>query len=175
MPVLYKFSDDGSKVYIVKTMFSKNILEEQYFDRAKQISIEDFLSKFDENIKGRLKEEINYLSELNDKFIRVSKKCHKESIGNHRVVFKINDDIFKWDTNDQNKVSQYVKEKYGEDFYDEWYKNFVLEKIEEKESFYIKTREGIRQLTDIQVSQIEKTIKSLTKINSVDNLLSKQR
>lgn len=173
MPVFYKFSSDGQKVYIVKTMFSKNILEDEYFNRAKQLPVEEFLAKFDEKTKNKLREEIGYLSELNNKLIRVSKKCHKESIGNHRVIFEINSDIFKWEKSEENKAAQYVKEKYGEDFYDEWYKNFILEQ-DEKEIFYIKTKEGIKQLTDIQVNQIEKTIKSLTKINSIDNLFSKK-
>lgn len=178
MPVFYKFSRDGSKVYIAKTIFSKSILEEEYFDRAKQISVDDFLSKFDEKIKNKLKEEITYLSELNDKLIKVSKKCHKESIGNHRVTFKINDEVFHYQShlNDvQDRVGKYVKEMYGDEFYTEWYNDFVLKNSEEKESAYIKTKDGIKQLTENQINQLEKTIKLLTKINSVDNLLSKRR
>ena len=173
MPVFYKFSNDGKNVYIAKTMFSKNIMEAEYFEKAKKISVEDFLSKFDEKVKAKLQEEINYLSELNGSIIKVGKKANNQSI-DKSIILSVNDKVFHHKhflKNEESSAGKYVQETYGKEFYDEWYKNFVIEQREEKESIYMKTKDGIKQLNSNQIIQIENIIKNLTKIKSLDNLL----
>ena len=66
MPIFFRISKDGNYVHVAKTLVSKSITEKDFDERAKKISVEEFLSKFSSNMVAGMSQNIQKIKKIND-------------------------------------------------------------------------------------------------------------
>lgn len=175
MSVFYKLGLDGKNIFVVKSLLSRDISDEEFKRRAKKMSMEEFSSKFSAEIAKKLKEEVDLLKTISDHLVNV--KVFRSKYIDYS--YTINGKEFLSGVGlPQNQglesAIQYVRDNYGDDFCEKV--EVVLKtpkKYADKELTYFKTNEGVRELSEDQKQQLRKTLSSLTKIKSVDRLSSK--
>lgn len=179
MSVFYRLGLDGKNVFVVKSLLSKDISDEDFKRRAKKISVEDFSSRFSSEIAKKLKEEIDLLKTISNHLVNVKVFRSKYIDYSYTINGKefLTDSLVGINSSINQSIEsaiKYVKDNYGDDFCEKV--EVVLKtpkKYVDKELTYFKTKDGVRELSEDQKQQLRKTLHSLTKIKSMDRLANK--
>jgi len=176
MPVFFKIAEDGKKVYVAKSVFAKEMSEEEFAKKAKRISVDDFLSKFSVEVGEKLEDTINKVRKINEMNLsKIDIKMLSNPMSRTtRVIYDFGDKKFKNDTGENpeygevDEAYEYAKEKYDEKTYEEIVKPYL--KNERYNPLHLS---GNKVISEEMYNKLITELKNSTKVCNVEKVLNK--
>lgn len=178
MPILFKFSKDGKKVSVAKSLLGK-MEEKEFKEKAKEVAAEAFAEKLSGSKKAKVEEVSKRLQELDAMKITVMGRlsfpnpCTRTTTTRYYLGGKsfVNQD------GDEAEIFEYQDAiKYGNEFYGEEFMKINFARSREKDLYFMGTKEISKEEYNDFMKEIEvlTSMVSLNKINKEDKVSKKQ-
>lgn len=175
MSLFFKLGRNGDCAYVYKTLFSKEVSDKEFIDKAKKISVEEFLSQFPESLAEKMRIKLDRIKEINAELKTVNQECNKLDsmsksyhsdgylrrteyeyrIGDKEFIYRncnhyflSKDDV---DIDETKEAREYAKNRYGKELESLYEK--ILERDSKSLTIYLKDK---KEITKEEYEEIKK-------------------
>ena len=158
MSLFFKISNDGESIYIAKTLFSDEIDYDEFIRRARNISVNKFLVKIPQELREKIRININRIKEIDDmnlSFVgtyEVNNSTEKKSYACH---YLFNERYYP------NSLSGERLIEKAEKFYGKESMSEIMDKVYQEKITYLS---GIKEITKEEYNKLIEEKQDLMKV-----------
>lgn len=176
MSVFFKLGEDGKKVYVAKTLFTKEMREDEFEKKAKLISVDEFLNKFSKEVSEKLQKAILRVQKIEEmklsefSIMHVSHPVKRTT----RTRYVVGNKVFCSDSGEEEELDQRQEAyDYAKEFYGETFANDTIIPLMEKGRVVKKAYSENKEIELAKYNELINEKNALTSINSIEKLLNK--
>ena len=176
MSLFFKLSKDGKFVYVARTLFANKVGERTFEEKAKKITVEEFLSKMPKSRVSKIEENIKELEKLNERKPSMFGciPCSNPTTRTTSFVYLIGDRRFTEDYGEQDEFHD--KEdafSYGAKFYGKEFMEKNKSILDNRNVAYFAGDQQISRDEYDCLKEKEKKLTSIVRLNELEKTKTK--